>query len=145
ELGGGGDLARQAAHGGLREQEHRHHEHAAADEQDRLESRLVAARRACAGADHAAPGLSTSRPSSQGRSAAWITTERAACWWFASRVAYVRGSATPEALSVCGYSTFAPASRRKRMPMRRAWKSSKFEHELHSSHVCWPGDQTSKS
>ena len=74
-----------------------------------------------------------------------MTTDPSACWWFSSRVANVRGSATPEALSVCGNSTLLPASRRKRIAIRRAWKSSKFEHELHSSHACWPGDHTSKS
>jgi hypothetical protein len=57
----------------------------------------------------------------------------------------VRGNARPEAFSVWTNSGLAPASRRKRMPARRAWNASKFEHELTSSHACCPGAQVSKS
>ena len=100
QLRGLGHFPRELVHGGLREHEHRHDEHAAAGEQCRLEQRLARGRGAADGTDHAgfpsrrilrqarqAPGVSTSRPPRYGRSAFGSTTEPSACWWFSSSVA----------------------------------------------------------
>src|SRR5512135_763589 len=57
----------------------------------------------------------------------------------------VRGSANPDPFSVWTYSVFAPASRRKRMFERRAWKSPTFEHDDTSSHSLQPGAHSSRS
>ena len=46
---------------------------------------------------------------------------------------------------MCTSSGFAVGSRRKRICVRRAWKSVQFEHELISRYAFAPGSQTSTS
>src|SRR5258708_7665922 len=68
-----------------------------------------------------------------------MITEPSACWWVSSSAAMVRGRATPEALSVCTNSGFAPGAARQRMLARRAWKSVKVLELDTSSHCATPG------
>ena len=87
--------------------------------------------------------VSSSRPPSQGRSAAGTYTLPSGCWWWSSRQAIVRATAQSVPFRVA--TGTVPRSVRVRMLSRRAWYVVQFDVDVSSRYAPWDGNQASMS